>query len=101
MIRFLIAGDVVMAAVTAWKFKMLPSEVPLFYYKPWGEEQVADIWFILLIPILIHLMYFSNIYLSKKLAKDEPVIQKLFLVANSIVIFGLTSIFVRIILLIT
>lgn len=101
MIRFLIAGDVAMAAVTAWKFSILPQEVPLFYSKPWGEEQVADIWFILLIPIFMHLLYFANIYLSKKLAKDEPVMQKMFWVGNGIVIAGSTSIFIRIILLVT
>ena len=101
MIRFLIAGDVVMAAVTAWKFKMLPQEVPLFYSKPWGEEQVADIWFILLIPILMHLLYFGNIFLCKKLAQDELVMQKMFWVGNGIIIFGFTCIFVRIILLVT
>jgi hypothetical protein len=101
MIRFLIAGDVVMAAISAWKFKLLPQEVPLFYSKPWGEEQVADIWFILLIPIFMHLLYIANIFLSKRFAKDEPVLQKMFWIGNGIIIFGFTSIFIRIILLVT
>jgi len=101
MIRLLIAGDVIMIAATAWKFTTLPQEIPLFYSKPWGEEQVADIWFILLIPIFMHLFYFINTILSKKFAQNEPVIQKLFSVGNSIIIVGFTSIFIRILLLVT
>lgn len=101
MLRFLIAGDILMAGVTAWKFKLLPQEIPLFYYKPWGEQQVADILYLFLIPVIMHVLYMSNILLSKKLAKNEPVLQNMFHVANSIIIAGFTSIFIRIMLLVT
>lgn len=37
-------------ALLAWRWRALPPLVPLWYSKPWGSEQLAHPWFLLLLP---------------------------------------------------
>ncbi len=101
MIFLLLGADVILAGVFAWKFMTLPEQIPLFYSRPWGEPQIVDYWYILMIPILMHLFFFLNMYLSKRYFKNEQFLQQLFRIANICIVIGLSSIFLKIIFLVT
>jgi hypothetical protein len=41
-------------------WKKLPPEVPLFYSRPWGKEQLASPWFLFLLPGLTLFVFLVN-----------------------------------------
>lgn len=101
MIKLLIAADVVMAAVFAWVYRFLPEQLPIFYSKPWGEAQIADKWYIFLLPLLMHGIYFLNNALTKKYFSDAPQLRSLMNYANAFFILSFTGVFLKILFLIT
>ncbi len=101
MLKILLGADILMAALFAWKFQHFPEQIPIFYSRPWGDPQIADYWYIALIPILMHVFYLLNGFLSKKLFNNQKIPQKIFFVSTIITIALFTSIFIRIVLLVT
>jgi hypothetical protein len=47
----------------------LPEQVPFFYSRPWGQEQLAERDFLFLIPLFSFLVFLLNYYLSFILLK--------------------------------
>ena len=55
-------------------WRKLPPEVPLFYSRPWGKEQLANPWFLFLIPgltLVIFLINFSFLRVFKKQFEEK------------------------------
>lgn len=101
MNKLLIGADILMVAVFAWKFNSFPQQIPLLYSRPWGEPQIVEFWYIALLPILMHSIFFFNIFIAKKYFKTEEIFQKLFMAANIFTIVGFTGIVLKIIFLVT
>lgn len=101
MVKFLAAANVLQIALIAWRYRFLPEQIPFFYSKPWGEAQIADIWYILLLPIYMNCMFFINSQISKRYFSTNTLFTKMLAITNGIIIVGFTSIFIKILLLIT
>lgn len=101
MLKLLIGSDLLLLVAFIWRFPHLPEQIPLFYSLPWGEAQIADVWYILLLPIFMNLMYFGNGQIAKRFFASEEVFQHLFRVVNLVIIVGFTGIFLKILLLVT
>ena len=101
MLKLLIGSDVLLLVSLVWRFPLLPEQIPLFYSLPWGEAQIADIWYILLLPIFMNLMYGGNSLIAKRYFASEVVLQNLFRIVNVVIIIGFTGIFLKILLLVT
>lgn len=82
-----------------FKFKTIPPKIPLFYSLPWGEQQLADKFFLFLLPIASIITLLLNIILAKKI-KEEVLVMKLLI--GTAFLFSLLSFItlVKIILLI-
>ncbi len=61
-----IAADLLLIFV---KRSRLPEQVPLFYSRPWGQEQLAAKDYLFLIPLFSFLVFILNYYLSLILLK--------------------------------
>lgn len=48
--KFTIIIVIAATAILAWRWNQLPPQVPLWYSKPWGEEQLAQPLWLLLLP---------------------------------------------------
>ena len=101
MLKLLIVSDVLLLAALIWLFPFLPEQIPLFYSLPWGEAQIADFWYILLLPIFMNLMCVGNSLIAKRYFSSEKVFQNLFRIVNIVIIVGFTGIFLKILLLVT
>jgi hypothetical protein len=99
--KILIGADVLMAGILAWKYSSAPLQIPLLYSRPWGDPQLVDFWYILLLPILMHVFYFLNIFFSKTVFHSEGLFDQLFRVANIFIIIAFTGIFLKILFLVT
>ncbi len=43
----------------------LPPQVPLFYSRPWGEEQLVAPIFLVILPLLSFFIFLLNIFLGR------------------------------------
>ncbi|PIQ73753.1 hypothetical protein COV58_00770 [Candidatus Roizmanbacteria bacterium CG11_big_fil_rev_8_21_14_0_20_36_8] len=101
MIKLLALADVLIVSLFAIKFNSLPVQIPLLYSNPWGEAQIVDVWYIILIPVIMNLIYFANSYLVKRLFSHKHIFESLFWYSNLIFIIGFTGVFFKIIFLVT
>ena len=97
----LIAANLVIAAILILRFNSLPPQIPLFYSKPPGEDQLADTWFILALPLLMNILFFLNKFLYGRYFKDDVFIHKIFYCLNIFLIVSFTLIFMKIIFVVT
>ena len=79
----------------------LPSEVPLYYSLPWGQERLAQTLWLLLIPGISFIFFIINIIIVLFSYKTEPVLSRLFAVTVGFVSFLGAYTVIRIILLVT
>lgn len=101
MIKLLLGADALMTVTFLLRFNRLPPQSPLFYSRLWGEDQLADIWLIFLLPIFLNLLFFFNNYLFKKIYSDNEFIRNIFYYLNFFLIVSFTLIFIKIIFLIS
>lgn len=101
MIKLLLGADALMIVTFLLKLKTLPPQIPLFYSRLWGENQLADFWFIFLLPVFLNLLFFINDYIFKKFYPDNELIKKIFYYFNFFLIFSFTLIFIKIIFLVS
>lgn len=79
-------------------WKSLPPSIPLWYERPWGQDQLAKPIFLLIIPILLCVTLGVSLLLKKMLDKHE-MLQKINTTMGAIVQIILTLAYIRIILL--
>lgn len=97
----LIAIDIAMAAITAVTFQHLPPQLPLFYTRPWGEDQLADLWMLSIIPVLMHVFFFTNVWLAKRFFKKETFVARMLIFLNWFLLLSYFGIFLKVVLLVT
>lgn len=101
MIKWLVLSNVAMILVFILRFNTLPPQIPLFYSRPAGEEQLADLWMIFILPFLLNFFYFFNQYVEQKFFSDNSLIRKIFYYFNIALMIIITFIFIRIIFLVS
>ena len=99
MLNLLITGNILMIVTFVLRLNALPPQIPLFYSRAIGENQLTDTWVIFLIPLILNLLYIINGFLFKKFFLGNDLIKKIFDYLNILLIVGFTFIFIRIILL--
>src|SRR3989344_303424 len=97
----LIIANAVILSVFVLRFQTLPPQVPLFYSKPPGEDQLIDAWYILILPLIMNLLFFLNKFILRRFFRENELIQKIFYYLNLFLLAGFTLIFAKIIFLIT
>ena len=65
--------------IFGWKF--FPSEIPLFYSRPWGQEQLVKPLALFILPGLGLIIFFLNSLTSGLVAKDESLLKQILAIA--------------------
>lgn len=97
----LIAANILMGVFLALKFSILPPQIPLFYSRPTGDGQLADTWMILILPILMNILLFLNLFFYRRYFEGNQLVQRIFQYLNLFLVVGFTLIFIKIILVVT
>jgi hypothetical protein len=97
----LILSNLLVLVIFILRFSHLPPQIPLFYSKLWGEDQLADTWMIVFIPILINAFYFLNIYIYRRFFSQIVIVKKIIDFVNIFLMVVLTLIFIKIVFLIS
>lgn len=86
--------------ILAFFWKKLPPQVPLFYTKPWGEEQLAKDFFLWLLPSLSLILTLINLRIASLLYKDQPFLSYLIVWGNVTICLLSAITLIRILLII-
>jgi hypothetical protein len=81
-------------------FNRLPPEVPLFYSRYWGEEQLAQKGFLILLPGLSFLVLVLNFLIASRLFNKEKLLAQILLWSATVFSILATVTLVKIILLV-
>lgn len=90
----------IMTGVFMIKTKDLPPQIPLFYSRLEGDDQIADLSMIFLLPFLSLFMVFVNNFIVKKYFSDNDFIRQITYYVNLTIICLILFIFLRIIFLV-
>ncbi len=75
-------------------WRLLPPELPLFYSRPWGKEQLTTPTGLFIIPAFSLLVSIVNLILASLLPKDEKLINNVLLATTVVFNFlGLVNLF--------
>lgn len=100
MLLFVVVSNLLMIASFIWKYNSLPVQIPLFYSLPWGDDQLADLWMIFLLPLLMNGFIVLNLYLGKKYFSEHLIVQKIINYLNIFLTVAFTAIFLKIVFLV-
>lgn len=101
MLYALIGSNIVMIGALLLRLNHLPPQIPLFFSKPWGEDQLVDTWMILILPVLLDILYFSNLSLCKLYFQENEFVKKIVQYLNIFLMVTFTLIFIKIVTLVT
>ena len=73
--------------IFGWKF--FPSEIPLFYSRPWGQEQLAKPLVLFILPGLGLIIFFLNSLISNLAPKEEHLMKQI--LAMAFLVFNFLS----------
>lgn len=94
---FLLAQIIVL--VVFWQ--QLPPQVPLFYSRPWGQEQLTNPSGLLLLPLASLVIIFANLIIASLIPLEEKPLGQLMVVATAVFNFLCLFTLLKIILLVT
>lgn len=84
------------------KWSVLPPQIPLFYSRPWGQEQLAPKFFIFILPAVSFLVFLvNNLFAEFFLKRGSDFFVKASLISSFIVSLLCLISLVKIIILIT
>ncbi len=101
MIYILLTCNLLMIMTFLWRFSTLPPQIPLFYSKIVGEEQLGDTWMIFILLILANVFYFLNNYIVKRFFSQNEFVKTILKFLNIFILVGFSLIFIKIIFLIS
>jgi hypothetical protein len=101
MKKLLFFANFLMLGVFILKFNHLPPQIPLFYSRRFGEEQLADLWMIVFLPFFLNFFFFINNFFYKKFFFGNFLVKKIVDYVNLFLIIIIPIIFLRIIFLIS
>lgn len=71
--------------VVLWYWRQVPTKIPLWFSRPWGEERLTHPAF-LLVPILASVcIYVGNIYVANKFTLDHPLFTRVLFLSSTLV----------------
>ncbi len=71
--------------ILLFRAKNLPPLVPLWYAKPWGEEQLANPWWLTILPVTSLVIYLMNVIVSAYLTIEHLVFTQLLYTTSLVV----------------
>jgi len=100
MMYLLFIIDLGIALASYFLYSKMPTEIPLFYSKPWGAEQIVPINYIIILPFLLHFFVILNDFLAKKLFKHNKFIKNIVIWVNISLVLFFIGAFAKVIFLV-
>lgn len=101
MFYLLAVGNLLILGLSIWKFGSLPPQLPLYYSRPWGEDQLVDWWMLFSLPVIMNILSFFNLFFVNKFFPNNEFVSKIVHYFNVALTLTLTTVFIKILFLVT
>ena len=92
---------IIQILIVAAIWRALPPEIPLFYSRPWGQDQLAHYPLMTTLPAVSLIIFVTNFIVAKIANKEEVLIKKMLAVGSLTFSFLILISLIQIIRLIT
>lgn len=99
--KFVFLFAILSLVLIAWRWNKLPPHVPLWYSRPWGEDQLATPYWLLLLPAGAIFWYIVNIVLATYLSEEYRIFAQLLFLTSLLVSFLSFITLVKILFIVT
>ena len=92
-LKITILSFFVLIFLIIWKWPNIPSMIPLWYSKPWGQDQLAPSWWLLILPFFSISIFFFNLLVCILFTSSQRIFTQLLLMTSlvsSLLIFYIT-----------
>lgn len=79
-INFVLLTIQVVVIISVWRF--LPPEIPLFYSRPWGKDQLVAYPGIIFLPLISFFVLLANQTIARAASQEESLIKKTLAIAS-------------------
>lgn len=85
--KFVFFFVILSCALIAWRSNRLPPSVPLWYSRPWGEDQLASPYWLFLLPAGVVFWYAVNVLLATYYVEQYRIFAQLLFLTSLLVSF--------------
>jgi hypothetical protein len=68
-----------------FQINKLPPQIPFFYSRPWGEEQLAPPVYLIFLPIISFLFYIINLIVSFRFSNKDILLSRILLIGSLVI----------------
>lgn len=83
--KFILFLFVLSIGLLLWRWRMLPPMVPLWYSRPWGEDQLASPFWLFILPVASLLLYGINVFVSMYVLAEYLIFTQMLFLSSLIV----------------
>lgn len=84
-IRLSVMVVVIQAGLLAVYWRSLPPEIPLFYSRPWGNEQLGSLQWLIMPPVLSGVVGIGAAMVANTLKKDEKLLGGIIMITAMVI----------------
>lgn len=83
--KFILILFVLSMAILLWRWRMLPPMVPLWYSRPWGADQLASPYWLILLPLASLFLYGVNFLVSMYVMAEYLIFTQMLFLSSLVV----------------
>lgn len=83
--KFVIALFILSVGLLIWRFPVLPPEVPLWFSRPWGADQLASHYWLILLPVSGIFWYGINLLIGIYVTTEYLIFTQMLFLSSLIV----------------
>jgi hypothetical protein len=99
--KFVVLFVIASVAVIVWRWNRMPPQIPLWYSRPWGADELAAPIWLFLLPIGSLAIFFINLLISMYVTAEYLIFTQVLFIASFIVNFLSFITLIKIIFIIT
>jgi len=82
VININITALIIMIIFLIWKWSKIPAYIPLWFSKPWGQEQLAPSWWLIFLPVASIIIFFINSTIAISLTTAHRVFTQILMMTS-------------------
>lgn len=90
----------IQSVLTGFLYSKIPPQVPLYYSRPWGEDQLVEKINLFLLPLSILFFTCLNLFLTALCWEKQKLIAQIAVFLTAVMVFLLTFVFIEIFFLV-
>ncbi len=83
--KFVIILFILSVGFLIWRFPVLPPEVPLWFSRPWGADQLASPYWLALLPVTSFIWYGIDLVIGKYITAEYLIFTQMLFLSSLIV----------------